>query len=310
MVLQPIKTKKALFIKLGESGEWEAECIKTGTLRLGYHSLPHDICKSGDWANARNSFPSDADAGSVTRHLNQVQQFYEEPEETLWITFYSDRLWWCFSSPEVTQLPDLSKTRNVAGKWNDCDIEGNPLIKARLSGKLLAVQGFQGTICSVKEQDYLLHKINATSEPHVAEAQTAQENLITALIPIIKNLHPNDLEILTDLIFRQAGWQRTGVAGKTEKDIDLDLLSPITEERIAIQVKSRASVAIYNLYQEKFKDMLGFLRFYFVTHSPDLSLETLASQPNDGKFVFWGPEQLARQAARNGLVDWLIDKAS
>ena len=141
----------------------------------------------------------------------------------------------------------MSKTRNVAGKWNDCDIEGNPLIKARLSGKLLAVQGFQGTICSVKEQDYLLHKINATSEPHVAEAQTAQENLITALIPIIKNLHPNDLEILTDLIFRQAGWQRTGVAGKTEKDIDLDLLSPITEERIAIQVKSRASVSYTHL---------------------------------------------------------------
>lgn len=307
---QRIDSAKSLFIKLGESGEWERECIRNGTLRLGYHTVPHDNCLSSDWEKVRRAFPMSSDQGSITRHVNQVQQFYEEPSETLWITFFSDRLWWCFSTPGIIQLPDGSKTRRVIGSWSDKDIKGIPLLKSRLSGKLLAVQGFQGTICSVKELKYLLHKINGTSEPHVAEAQHAFEKLVIAVVPIIRNLHPKDLETLTDLIFRQAGWQRTGVAGEVEKDIDLDLLSPITQERIAIQVKSKASEATYRTYQSKYSDMRGFSRFYFVTHSPNLTLEKISLESNDGSFVFWGVEQLARQAVRNGLVGWLIDKAS
>jgi len=308
--LEPIHAKTALFIKLGEGGDWERDCVKDGTLRLGYHDVSHILCSSSDWINARTAFPINADQGSVTRHLKQVQKFYEEPETTLWITFYSDRLWWCFSNPVIAQLPDKSKTRPVIGQWRDTDVHGSPLIKGRLSGKLLAVQSFQGTICSVKERAYLLHKINGTSEPHVAEAQEAVEKLVSSLIPIIKNLHPKDLETLTDLIFRQAGWQRTGVAGEVEKDIDLDLLSPITQERIAIQVKSIASASVYRSYQNKFSDMSGFSRFYFVTHSPDPSLAKISEEKSDGTFVFWGAQQLAQQAARNGLIGWLIDRAS
>jgi hypothetical protein len=307
---QRIDSAKALFIKLGESGEFERECISSGTLRLGYRTVPHEHCLSTDWKRAREAFPPSADPGSVTRHLNQVQQFYEEPAETLWITFFSDRLWWCFSAPDVILLSDGSKTRKVIGSWFDTDINGTPLLKGRLSGKLLAVQGFQGTICSVKERKYLLHKINGTSEPHVAEAQHAIEKLVMAVVPIIRNLHPKDLETLTDLIFRQAGWQRTGVAGEVEKDIDLDLLSPITQERIAIQVKSKASEAMYRSYQAKYSDMRGFSRFYFVTHSPNSTLAKISLESNDGSFVFWDAEQLALQAVRNGLAGWLIDKAS
>jgi hypothetical protein len=62
------------------------------------------------------------------------------------------------------------------------------------------------------------------------------------LIPIIKELHPKDLEIFTDLVFRQSGWQRVGVSGGTEKDIDLDLISPVTGERIAVQI---AAVTVF-----------------------------------------------------------------
>jgi len=246
----------------------------------------------------------------VTRHIDQVKKFYEEPETTLWITFHSDRLWWCFAKPDVVLLSDRSKTRTVVDRWRDPDINGKTLIKGHLSGKLLATQSFQGTICSVKEVGYLLHKINGTSEPHVAEAERTLETLVAALKPIIRNMHPKDLEILTDLIFRQGGWQRTGVAGEVEKDIDLDLISPITQERIAIQVKSKASLAVYEDYQSKFVDMSGFTRFYFVTHSPDKKLQTYLEGNADEKLKFWGVEELARQAAQNGLVRWLIDKAS
>lgn len=308
--MKPIEAKTALFIKLGTGGMWESDCIRDGILRLGYHDVPHELCASSSWAKVKASFREDSDPGSVTRHITQLQKFYQEPRSTLWITFHSDRLWWCFANPEVILLPDKSKTRNVIGKWRDTDIKDNALIKGHLSGKLLAVQSFQGTICSVSELNYLLHKINGTSEQHVLEAQNAFKGLVAALVPIIKNLHPKDLETLTDLIFRQAGWQRTGVAGEVEKDIDLDLLSPITRERIGIQVKSKATLSVFRSYQAKFADMRGFSRFYFVTHSPDKKLQASLAEVSDKSFLYWGVEELAEQSARNGLTGWLIDKAS
>ena len=52
----------------------------------------------------------------------------------------------------------------AVGGWRDSDISGEPLLKGKLSGRLLAVQGFQGTICTVSDLDYRLHKINGTVE--------------------------------------------------------------------------------------------------------------------------------------------------
>lgn len=308
--MQKVVAEKALFIKLGDKGRWEKDCIENGYLQLGYHELDHDACLVGDADKAKRAFPEGYNQGAVTRHIDQVFKFYHEPESTLWITFYSDRLWWCFSKEVIEKQSDGSKVRPVVTKWSDTDINGIPLHKGRLSGKLLSVQGFQGTICTVKEKDYLLHKINGTNEPHVQAAENAVSNLEKALFPIIRNLHPKDLETLTDLIFRQAGWQRTGVAGEVEKDIDLDLISPITQERIAVQVKSRANVGTYEAYKEKFSDMSGFSKFYFVTHSPNKTLDTLIETTTDEDFIFWGVEELSRQSVRNGLVGWLIDRAS
>lgn len=309
--MEPVRAEKALFIKLGEGGMWEAECLRRGTLRFGYNEIPNAVCAAGDWAEVeRIAKGFSKDKGSATRHVNQVRQFYETDESVLWITFHADRLWWCFSGQEVSPLPDEEKERRVAGAWSDADVNGLPLLKGKLSGRLLAVQGFQGTICSVSELGYLLHKINGTVEPHVAAAQDAFESLQTALVPIIKKLHHKDLEILVDLVFRQAGWQRVGVSGGTEKDIDLDLISPVTGERIAVQVKSRATGDVWRAYRDKYADMRGFARFYFVTHSPTEALRREAESAEDPAFVFWGVEQLASQALRGGLTGWLLDKAS
>jgi hypothetical protein len=307
----PIQSPVALYIKLGESGSWEADCIRAGTLRLGYRDLPHELCSAARWSEAeKRALVFSKDQGAATRHIKQVRLFYETPSTTLWVTFHADRLWWCFAQSRIELLEDQTKLRRTIDGWHDCDIEGNPLYKAKLSGKLLATQAFQGTICSVAEHNYLLHKVNGTVEPHVSAAQAALDTLVVTLVPIIKKLHPKDLEILTDLIFRQAGWSRTGVAGGIERDIDLDLLSAITNERIAVQVKSRASEREYLDYRSKYANMRGYMRFYFVTHSPTAKLETVAAAADDQSFVFWGPQELAQYAARNGLVGWLLDKAS
>jgi hypothetical protein len=311
MPREPIQSPISLYIKLGESGSWEAECIKEGTLRLGYQEIPHELCIAGRWPEAEKyALAFSKDQGAATRHVNQVRLFYETPSTTIWITFHADRLWWCFGEPNTELRDDGTKLRRTTDGWHDRDICGGYLYKAILSGKLLATQGFQGTICSVAEHEYLLHKINGTVEPHVSEAQDALQMLVGSLVPIIKRLHPKDLEILTDLIFRQAGWSRTGVAGGIERDIDLDLISPITHERIAVQVKSRASEREYLDYRDKYTNMRSYKRFYFVTHSPSANLERKATELDDHNFVFWGPQELAQYAARNGLVGWLLDKAS
>jgi len=52
--------------------------------------------------------------------------------------------------------------------------------------------------------------------------------LKTAIRPLLQSLWWKDFELLADLIFTQSGWQRTSVLGKTEKSIDLELLSPVT----------------------------------------------------------------------------------
>jgi hypothetical protein len=308
--LKNISAETALFIKLGDKGRWEKDCLDRGVLQLGYHELDHEACLSANDVEARKVYPEDYDQGAATRHIDQVFKFYHEPDTTLWITFHSDRLWWCFSDKKITKNADDTKIRPTTNGWSDKDVNNKPLHKGRLSGKLLSVQGFQGTICSVKEKDYLLHKINGTYEPHVLAAENAVSNLEEALIPIIRNLHPKDLETLTDLIFRQSGWQRTGVAGEVEKDIDLDLISPITQERVAVQVKSKANVGTYNSYKGKFSDMSGFSKFYFVTHSPNKTLKSLVVSSTDSEFLFWGVEELSRQSVRNGLVGWLMDRAS
>jgi hypothetical protein len=308
---RPVKAERAFFIKLGDGGRWESQCLNEGTLRFGYRHIPHELCETLDWpAVARAARGFTADRGAATRHVKQIQTFYEADKRVLWVTFHADCLWWCFSEPKVSALPDNDKSRRVVRAWSNLNLRGKPLLKSRLSGKLLAVQKFQGTICSVRELDYLLHKINGTAEPHVAAAQVAFENLQTALIPIIKNLHENDLEILVDLVFRQAGWQRVGVLGGTELDIDLDLISPVTGERIAVQVKSKATASVWKKYRDRYADMQGFSRFYFVTHSPDGRLRDEATNADDADFILWDAEQLALMAIRGGLTGWLLDKAS
>jgi hypothetical protein len=307
----PVVAQKALFIKLGEGGRWAKDCLETGTLRFGYQDIPHAVCAANNlttlWQAARAFRGSDA---AASNDVTQIRHFYESDDSVLWITFHGDCLWWSFSSPDVYDLPGNEKCRRVIGQWHQCDINGSRLQKGGLSGKLLAIQGFMGTICKVSELNYLLHKINGTFEPHVAAAQMAYKAMQDSLVPIIKNLHQDDLETFVDLIFRQAGWQRVGVAGGRERDIDLDLISPVTQERIAVQVKSKASINVWRDYKMRYAEMGGFSKFYFVTHSPSRPVKDLAEAEYESNFILWNADQLAMQAVRAGLTGWLLDKAS
>ena len=309
--MENITASRALFIKLGEGGRWERSAIEKGEIRFGYQEIPHDVCQAGDWNEAERIMGQICkNAGALTRHINQVKEFYTADETVMWITFYGGKLWWCFSEPEVAGVENNDKVRKVKDRWHDASVEGKVLWKRDISGKLLTVEKYRGTICNVAEFSYLIHKVNGTFEPQVEAAQQAFLALQASLVPIIKNLHEFDFEIFVDLIFRQSGWQRVGVSGGTEKDIDLDLISPATGDRIAVQVKSVADAAVWRDYKTRLSELSSFSRFYFVSHTPASSLLQEAKDDLNETFVLWDAEELASQAVRGGLTGWLLDKAS
>jgi hypothetical protein len=307
--MKKISPSEALYIKLGSSGEWEHQCVReTQTLRLGYSEVDHDICLRREWDKVKKQCKSfRSDEAAATRDVHQIRKFYEAGEDVLWVTFYANKLWWCFSKPEVTQLEDQTKSRPVIGKWQCTNIEEHPLRMDQLSGSLISMQAFRGTICSVREFDYLIKKINGIIPKRVEEAQGTLSTLENKLEKIIQDLHWKDFEILIDLIFRQAGWQRVSCLGETQKALDLVLLSPITKDRYIVQAKSKARLADFEEYQKEFKDVRGeYSRFYFVVHSPSQDLKKAETK---GNFELILVHEVAQWAIKYGLTEWIIAKA-
>jgi hypothetical protein len=307
--MEKINPNTAYYIKLGAGGEYEKGCIEdTHTIRLGYNEIPHELCQRGQWDEVWSEVARiyGSETGATTRHVNQIRTFYEAGETTLWVTFYKNWLWWCFAQSAIELLSDNSKIRPVLDSWQCKNIQGQPLDTSQLSGSLLSMQGFRGTICSVKEFPYLIRKINAETSLAEQAALDAQETLSNALVPIIRGLPWKEFELLVDLIFRQAGWQRISDLGKTQKTIDLDLLSPIAQERYWVQVKSRAGPEQFERFKEDTSDTAGYSRYYFVVHSP---IGNLSKAQATDTYKLWLPGDIARLTLRYGLADWVVGKA-
>ena len=305
-----IKATKVLFIKLGEGGKYEKDCIENNqTLRLGYREVDHKLCINQNWDKVHDYFTTEENSKTfvATSHTNQIKQFYEEDEKTLWITFYANKLWWCFSKPVITLLADKTKTRPVIGKWSDKDINGNVLLAGNISGKLLKTQGFRGTICSVPEQNYALAKINAEQMKEVVEVEQAMFDLKSKLTFLIQNLQWKDFETLVDLIFRQAGWQRVGDKGKTQKTLDLELFAPVTGERGIVQIKAQSDLPQFLDYQEQFAKMNDYDKFFYVVHTAKNNLQKYENETETKLYLV---DKVAELTISAGLVEWVIKKTS
>lgn len=307
-----IAAERCLFIRLGKCRDHTAQCIVAGELRLDYPQVSHEFCSDGRWTQVESQIAGQSkDREGSAQHTNQIRAFYEASAATLWITFHADCMWWCFAAPGVSQRADGAKIRSTLDGWRQFDVDNQPLAASRLSSGLLAVQAYRGAICAV-EPGYVLSKINSVDPPRLAAADRALTALIDSLQPIVERLHPRDLEVLVDLIFRNAGWQRVGVLAETDTDIDLALESAVSGERIAVEVKAQAAMEDYREYAARYDSMVGFDRFYFVTRSPidaDAAQERAASRTAVG-ITFWGSRTIALRAAHNGLARWLIDKAT
>jgi len=305
-----INPTAALYIKLGEGGKWERECIEDQqTLRIGFEEVRYSRWSENRWPEVRALYERRGHRARVASGFtNQIQLFYETREDVLWITFYAAKLWWCFSRPRVSVLSDGSKTRPVIGHWMFRDLEGRSLDVTRLSGRLVMLQRFQGTICSVMGErlEYLKRKINSEVEPDVEAAKSARSSLEEAVKVMVGKLHWRDFEILIDLIFREAGWRRISELGGSQTPFDLELRSPITGEQYGVQIKSQADLAAFQDYERQVESVEGFARFYFAVHSPSADLKRAETA---GKVDLLSPAEVAEWSVRYGLVDWIIDKA-
>lgn len=127
-------------------------------------------------------------------------------------------------------------------------------------------------------------------------------------IALIQKLTWQDFEVLIDLIFRNAGYQRLGVIGKAVKTIDLSLLHPLSNEKVFVQIKSAASLETYKAWKEEV-EIKGsdFTKYYFTVHSPSPDLTAFEETEVD-KFPLWREKELSEMVIRFGLIDWLMQK--
>lgn len=240
----------------------------------------------------------------ATDFLRQVKAFYESGSDVLWITFFRNRMWWCFAAKPVTRLADGNKTRRVIGRWKDRDINGDPLSFDRVSGKLLKVRGYQSTICSV-DLALALRAINAETSHEVIRTRESFQRLRKAIAGMIPDLHWRDFELLVDLIFTRAGWQRIRDRGGPEKAVDLVIASPVLGEQAMIQVKSQSSKREFESYWRQFIRSKDFSRCFYVVHTPD---KTLKQIPKRKGLRLLLAEDIAELVINAGLTDWVLKK--
>jgi hypothetical protein len=308
-----ITATKTRYIKLGRNGSWERAALDGGEVHFGLRDAPHDLMLTGAFdAIRQHSIEQGRGEAAATRDAREAIDFYQLDEKCLWITFAREHMWWAFAAPEVRWLggdgtSHGERVRKVIGGWNNKDCHGEPLRISRLSTRLTKVAGYRRTICGIEAQDYLLRRINGEQEPLLVKCTEAREAMLAVTAEAIQALHWRDFETLVDLIFTRSGWNRVSAIGGSQKLLDMEIEQPITKERAAVQVKSRADQKTLDDYIRRVDEAAQFRRFFFVCHSPRGQLRL--PEDRDNVHVYKGSE-LAEAVLRTGLQDWLFEKIS
>lgn len=303
--LQRIEADHVYFIKLGEGGIWEEECLRDGIIRFGYHETPHELCLQGEWDQVRAVWLEiRGREGTATNDRRQIRTFYEAGPDTIFITFHGGRMFWCRPEGDAQLCSDRSKIRHTEAGWSNTSSGGEALSTDRLSGHLLKTQMFRGTICEVADKDYVLRRLNDEISPEIEAALAAEKAHCNALVDLMRLLTWQDFELLVDLVFSTSGWRRTGELGRTQKTVDLDLVLPTTGERAFVQVKAKAGAGSLDDYAERFAAG-SYDRMFFVWHSGDIGVVQVPE-----RVVLVGPERLAKMVLNAGLASWVREKVA
>jgi hypothetical protein len=306
-------TTPVRYVKLGEKGRWENECLEKGIMRFGFGSCSQQrlpLCRAGKWDDLQKSYIEESRAkGTAKRSANETRTFFEDDGSILWITFAKDPLNWGFRDsalPEAHADSEGGVWRKVADGWCDKDLTGHPLTTDRLSGALTKLAAYRGTSCNVDVAEYAIRRINGQQSPEAERALAALQELRTVVVDLIKLLRWRDFETLVDLIFSTSGWRRQGPVGGTQKTKDIELVLPSTNESGFVQVKSDTTQSEFAHYLKALHDLDQYDRLFFVYHS--CSGVPIAS--DDDRVTIIGPERVATMVVDAGLVNWVIDKVA
>jgi hypothetical protein len=304
------------FIKLGTTKEKKEElCLENGYMILGYNEINH--FDTIDNIKQECKIKYECDSGAATRHANQIKNFYDESSTTLWITFSKKKVWWGFVdlNKKPYQDEDGFTYRKMKDGWNDKDINNRVLTFENVSGALLKTQGFRGTICDIKKksnetfdiEEYTKRLINGEKLEEVKKAIINKRAIESSMEDLVKMLHPQDFEYIVDLIFQYSGWKKLTQGAGVEKDLDLDLLMPLTEERAFVQIKSSTDQSEYMKYEDIFYSHNEYDRLFYVYHTCD---KRIMPSKLEKKIHIMGIEEVAKLIVELGLITILMKKVS
>jgi len=313
-LLASVKPANIRFIKLGAKSAWWRESKRTSTLRFGYREVDFDLCQAGDWLAARKNFEGNKPnltQGAVTSHMNQVRDFFELPNSTLWITIEDGDIWWCFAELPVEDIFTTVKNSNSRGakvrrlvdQWRNIDVLGRRLRIDMMTTRITKVSSFQGTICKPDGAADVLRIIRAEQSKARLAVSGSLAEFTRNLGELLEQLHQDDFELLVELIFSSSGWKRITSLGDTQKTWDLALTLPTTGENCFVQVKSQTTSKTFANIVSSFNEHTGYSKMFFVYHTPEKAFET----PDESRVVVWSRLEVARQAINAGLVEWIIE---
>lgn len=300
------------YIKLGPGGSWALPAFNRSELHFGYPTIPHNLCLQGDWEAVTDLFVKEGRKLSKARDaVREIRDFYTLGSKCLWITFADRHLYWVFSEPEVIWLGieedgQGSRIRRTIGDWQKLNLNHEALNIDKLSTKLTQVAGYRQTICSVKESDYLLRRINGIKEPIVVRADDARASMVEIAEEMIPGLHWSDFEVMVDLIFARTGWQRISRIGGRQVDTDLVLEQHATGETAFVQIKSKAGQVVLNDYIGRYRSNGTYDRMFFACHTPTSKLSADAATD----IHIWAGDKLANLVVKTGLFDWLTQRSA
>lgn len=301
---EPVHANRVRYIKLGEGGEWAEECLRSGTLRIGFWTDEYfDLCVEGKWDELARAFEARGRSKSTASNfVGQVRAVYEDNGTTLWVTFHTRRMYWTFVDARDTPwiAPHGEGSLRKTLPWRTETIRGAPLWMTSLPGRLTKTAGFPGASCDLERPDNVIRRINGEGAPEVTAAERLISQLQVAVIALLQLMDWKDFEVLVDLVFSTSGWRRQGDVGGEQTTTDIELELPSTGERALVQIKSATTQSELDAYRATFGGST-YDRMFFAYHTGNV-------QSADPRITLLGPDRLAKMIVEAGLVSWVLDK--
>jgi hypothetical protein len=284
------------YIKNGGGGSWWKTALEKKQLHAGWNPVSEELLHARDWPRIRALCAN-------TQDFNAFKTLVDQPSQHVWITFESGFLWWCLVDDEVTVYGPSTEDRGhfsigcaLENSWSNESLTGKKLIITDLPGTATTTQGFKGTVCEPGATEQILRIIRGESNPLVITAQQKRAACQQSVQAMLKQLSPQDFELLISLILDRTGWTRLSRIGGATEGIDMDVENWGSGERAFVQVKGAASQNELDDYIERFQNRAHYARMVFAVHSPRGQL-----RHSETNVQFWDDDRVAALAVRLGL---------